>query len=78
MKEYTLAELAECNGEDGKRCLFCCNGLVYDASESFHWRRGRHQVLHHAGADLTAELASAPHGAHLLERLPVVGTLRES
>lgn len=37
-----------------------------------------HQVLHRAGRDLTAELAHAPHGAHLLDRVPVVGTLRES
>jgi hypothetical protein len=27
--------------------------------------------------NLTAELARAPHGAHLLEKVPVVGTLRD-
>jgi predicted heme/steroid binding protein len=78
MKEYTLEELAECTGEDGKSCLFCCNGLIYDASESYHWRNGKHHALHRAGTNLTAELAHAPHGAHLLERLLVVGTLRSS
>jgi predicted heme/steroid binding protein len=51
---------------------------VYDACNSYHWRKGRHQILHHAGANLTAELKQAPHDAQLLERVPVVGTLRES
>jgi predicted heme/steroid binding protein len=77
MKEYTLEELASCTGEDGTPKLIAAHGLVYDVSSSYHWRKGRHQVLHHAGADLTAELAHAPHGAHLLERVPVVGTLQE-
>lgn len=39
--------------------------------------KGRHQVLHTAGADLTASLDQAPHGADLLERVPVVGMLSE-
>ena len=77
MKEYTREELAQCTGEDGKPTLIAAHGVVYDVSKSYHWRKGRHQVLHRAGADLTAELKQAPHGAHLLERGPVVGTLRE-
>ena len=78
MKEYTLEELARCTGEDGTPILIAAHGIVYDVSKSYHWRKGRHQVLHRAGTDLTAELAHAPHGAHLLERVPVVGRLRES
>ena len=78
MKEYTLEELARHTGEDGKPALIACYGKVYDVSESYHWRDGSHHVLHRAGTDLTAELAHAPHGAHLLARVPVVGTLRES
>ena len=78
MKEYTREELAQCTGEDGKPALIAAHGKVYDVSKSYHWRKGRHQVLHHAGADLTAELLQAPHGAHLLARVPVVGRLRES
>ena len=77
MKEYTLEELARSTGEDGTPTLIAAHGVVYDVSNSYHWRKGRHQVLHHAGTDLTAELAQAPHGAHLLERVPVVGRLRE-
>jgi predicted heme/steroid binding protein len=78
MKEYTLEELARCTGEDGSPILIAANGLVYDVSKSYHWRKGRHQVLHRAGRNLTAELKQAPHGAHLLDRLPVVGRLREA
>ena len=77
MKEYTREELAQCTGQDGKPALIAAYGKVYDVSESYHWRGGRHHVLHRTGADLTAEFARAPHGAHLLERVPAVGTLRE-
>ena len=76
MKEYTLEELARCTGEDGAPALIAAHGIVYDVSHSYHWRRGRHHILHRAGADLTEELQKAPHGAHLLDRVPVVGTLR--
>jgi predicted heme/steroid binding protein len=77
MKEYSLEEVAQCTGEDGKPALIACNGKVYDVSGNYHWRKGRHHVLHRAGTDLTAELQHAPHGPHLLEKVPVVGTLRE-
>ena len=77
MKEYTLEEVAQCTGEDGRPALIACNGKVYDVSASYHWRKGRHHVLHRAGTDLTAELQHAPHGPHLLEKVPVVGTLRK-
>jgi len=40
-------------------------------------RYGRHQVAHNAGEDLTDALEQAPHGADMLERLPMVGTLHE-
>ena len=78
MREYTRGELAQFTGEDGKPALIAAHGKVYDVSASYHWRKGRHHVLHRAGMDLTADLKQAPHGAHLLERVPVVGTLRAS
>jgi predicted heme/steroid binding protein len=75
--ELTRAELSRCDGKEGRPAYIGCNGTVYDATASFHWRGGRHHALHGVGADLTDSLASAPHGPHLLERLPVVGTLQE-
>ena len=77
MKEYTREELAQGTGEDGKPVLIAAHGKVCDVSDSYHWRKGRHHVLHRAGMDLTADLSRAPHGAHLLARVPVVGTLRD-
>ena len=71
----TLEALAACNGRDGTQIWVAYAGLVYDLTESFLWRGGRHWVLHNAGADLTTALAEAPHGAEFLEKFPVVGRL---
>jgi len=77
MREFTPAELARYDGTEGKPAYIACDGKVYDVSDSFLWQRGRHQALHRAGADLTASLRDAPHGADLLERFPVVGCLTQ-
>lgn len=77
MLELTLAELARFDGRAGAPAYFAFRGTVYDATHSFHWQAGRHQVVHHAGRDLTSDLSLAPHGADLLARLPAVGILVE-
>jgi predicted heme/steroid binding protein len=77
MTKLTREELARHNGKDGAPAYIAVNGRVYDVSNSFHWRGGRHHALHSAGADLTDSLKGAPHGSHLLDRVPVVGTLEE-
>ena len=75
MRQFTKDELAQYDGKEGRFAYVACNGKVYDVSKSFLWQKGDHQVLHRAGADLTEELKQASHGADLLERFPVVGTL---
>ena len=75
MREFTREELAHNDGRDGRPALFAYDGKVYDASDSFLWQGGRHQVTHLAGTDLTDALREAPHGADLLDRCPVVGVL---
>ncbi|MFW6102245.1 MAG: cytochrome b5 domain-containing protein [Chloroflexota bacterium] len=77
MKSFSKEELARCNGKNGAPAYIAYKGKVYDASNSFQWRNGRHQVLHNAGEDLTDSLEQAPHSAELLERLPVIGILRQ-
>lgn len=77
MKKYTVSELSEYDGIKRKEIYFAYEGKVYDASGSFLWKGGKHQVMHKAGRDLTGELESAPHGMDLLERLPVIGTLSD-
>ncbi|MCX8052816.1 MAG: cytochrome B5 [Armatimonadetes bacterium] len=75
MREFTMEELACFDGRDGRPAFFAYEGKVYDASGSFLWRNGRHQVIHQAGTDLTDALVDAPHGADLIGRCPVVGIL---
>jgi predicted heme/steroid binding protein len=73
-RRFTTQELARFDGRDTPAYV-ACDGVVYDVSDSFLWRRGRHQAQHLAGTDLTAALAGAPHGDDLLAALPVVGRL---
>lgn len=77
MGKVTREELARCNGKDGAPAFVACNGKVYDVSNSYHWRNGRHHAMHCAGVDLTDSLKDAPHGPHLLDRVPLVGTLEQ-
>jgi len=76
VREFSLEELARFDGRDGRPAYIAYGGRVYDVTESFLWQSGRHQALHTAGRDLTAALDKAPHGPELLERFPVVGTLK--
>ena len=76
-RTFTRKELATYQGRNGAPAYIAYDGKVYDVSNSFLWRNGRHQVLHHAGVDLTGVLDQAPHGADLLERVLIVGTLDE-
>jgi len=75
MRKLTQEELSRCDGKDGAPTYIAYKSKVYDVSRSFLWMQGRHQVVHTAGVDLTGELDSAPHGADLLERFPVVGII---
>jgi len=75
MKKFSREEFSMYNGKNGNPAYIAFNGKVYDVTKSFLWRGGSHQVLHDAGKDLTNELQGAPHGADLLERVPVIGVL---
>jgi len=77
MRKLTKRELAQYNGKNGAPAFFAFKGKVYDVSDSFLWQDGNHQVFHNAGQDLTDRLEQAPHSAEILEKFPVVGTLKE-
>jgi predicted heme/steroid binding protein len=77
MKKFTVEELEKYDGSNGIAYV-AVDGKVYDVSDSFHWKKGVHQVTHHAGKDLTGALKQAPHGADLLQRVPVIGELSDS
>ena len=76
MKEFSKEELARYDGTNGLPAYTACNGKVYDVTGSFLWKDGTHQVFHKAGVDLTEALEQAPHYGDVLERFPIVGTLR--
>lgn len=73
---FSKNELARYDGKNGAPAYIAYRGSVYDVSRSFLWLGGRHQVLHDAGIDLTAELADAPHTADVLDKFPIVGLLQ--
>jgi predicted heme/steroid binding protein/uncharacterized membrane protein len=75
-KEFTLEELAECNGANGKPVYIGYRGRVYDVSGSGLWAGGEHMAGHFAGADLTGEFADAPHDEEVFTRYPQVGVLK--
>ena len=77
MREYTRDELAKANGQNGAPILVAVNGKVYDVSKSDLWTDGFHQDLHNSGRDLTSSLDDAPHDESVLERYPLVGTLKK-
>ncbi len=77
LKKFTLKELAEYNGRNGKPAYIAYKGKVYDVTESFLWSDGDHQGLHEAGRDLTKDMEDAPHDPDELERFPIVGELVE-
>lgn len=78
MRVFTKEELRKYDGMDRNTAYVAYEGKVYDVSQSFHWKRGIHQVTHHAGCDLTEALKGAPHGRDMLDKFPIVGELLDS
>lgn len=75
LKQFTLEELKQYNGRNGKPAYIAYKGKVYDVTESFLWTDGDHQGQHEAGKDVTNELKFAPHGEETLERVKLIGVL---
>ena len=76
-REFTLGELSQFNGENGKPVYVAYQGKVFDVSASKLWRGGVHMKRHHAAKDLSTDFKAAPHGEEVLGRYPQVGVLRE-
>ena len=76
MRVFTREELKKYDGSKGAAYV-SYDGKVYDVSHSFQWKKGVHQIRHHAGRDLTGALKQAPHNPDLLFKFPVVGKLAE-
>jgi predicted heme/steroid binding protein len=74
-RKFTLEELKQYDGTDGRPAYIAYKGKVYDVTDSFLWIDGDHQGQHAAGKDLTEDMALAPHGEETLERVKLVGVL---
>jgi predicted heme/steroid binding protein len=73
-KKFSIQELAQFNGKNGKPAYVGYKGKVYDVTESFQWGDGEH-LGHMAGQDLTELMDIAPHSEEVMERMKIVGEL---
>lgn len=74
-KQFTIAELSQYDGKEGRPVYFAFKGKVYDATNSRLWKTGKHGTGHLAGTDQTEVFAKAPHGEAVFSRLPILGYL---
>ncbi len=73
----TLEQLSSFDGANGKPAYIAVDGLIYDVTNSALWKNGAHHGFT-AGKDLTAEIKEkSPHGLSVLDRVPVVGQIKE-
>lgn len=73
---FTLEELSQYDGQDGRRAYYAFEGVVYDVTDSPLWKLGKH-FEHSAGEDLTGALEGAPHGDAIVKAFPVVGVMAD-
>lgn len=74
-RKFTLEELKQYDGKEGRPAYIAYKGKVYDVTDNYLWIDGDHQGEHVAGKDLTEDMASAPHGEENLERVKLIGIL---
>jgi len=77
-REFTLEEVAKGDGKEGRPVYVVFENTVYDVSDSPLWKNGSHMNMHQAGADLTDQIAAAPHFAEVFTKRGVnpVGVLK--
>lgn len=75
--EMTLEELAQYNGKNGQRAYIAIDGVVYDVTDVPPWAGGTHQGKVEAGIDGSEIIGQSPHGKKVLEKLPVVGKIKQ-
>ncbi len=76
-RSFTVEELAEYDGTDGKPAYVAVKGNVYDVSDVVRWAGGRHFGLQ-AGKDLSGPFMGCHQGImDRLNKLPKVGILEK-
>ncbi|ADL50051.1 cytochrome b5 domain-containing protein [Clostridium cellulovorans] len=76
-KNFTLEELAQYDGSNGKSAYVAIKGIVYDVTKEPTWEGAEHFNIK-AGKDLTKQFDSCHGEIELLHDVPKVGVLIES
>lgn len=77
LRVFTVEELAEFNGKDGKPAYVAVNGTVYDVSSLARWAGGTHFGMM-AGRDLSGPFQGCHQGiTDRLNKAAIVGTLEK-
>jgi predicted heme/steroid binding protein/uncharacterized membrane protein len=74
-RRFTISELKEFDGKEGRPSYIAFEGKVYDVSNNPFWKAGKHLGAHSAGFDLTINMMNAPHSEEVLAKFKVVGEL---
>lgn len=74
MRDFTVEDLREYDGCDGRAAHVAYEGVVYDVTASPMWQDGDHANWHPAGTDLTDAHGDAPHDVYVTS-FPQVGRL---
>ena len=72
-RKFSVSQLKEYDGQDGRSAYVVYKGKVYDVTESIRWPNGRHMGSHGAGRDLSGAIENAPHDESLLSKFPILG-----
>ncbi|MDW3023451.1 cytochrome b5 domain-containing protein [Ligilactobacillus salivarius] len=73
-KIFTLDELKNYDGKEGRKAYIAVDGVVYDVTNVAAWQGGTHHG-NNAGNDVSDRIVKAPHGKSILEKLEIVGKL---
>ncbi len=76
-REFTMEELHNFDGKEGRPAFVAYRGRVYDVTGSKLWKEGSHMKKHLAGHDLTDAIKTAPHGDEKILSMPEIGILAE-
>jgi len=76
MKYFEPEDLSAFSGKDGAPVYISYEGKVYDVSGSKLWKTGTHMMKHKAGSVMDGQMAAAPHGPEVLERVVLIGALK--
>lgn len=74
-QEFTLEELHNFDGKEGRPAYIVLKGNIYDVTDSRLWKGGSHARKHLAGNDLTDALRTAPHNEEKVLAMRLAGKL---